>query len=105
MRFLDGLGLDRCLRDIVLDAIRDLWAGRRCPTAQQFMHLFNKYVTPLGSPRRDRLDHRALTAGKRFAGAASMDDCIKAAVGAAYLIEQGHKGNSRARQETNMPKS
>ena len=71
--------------------------GGRCPTAQQFMHLFSKYVTPLGSPRRDRLDHKALNAGKRFTGAASIEDCIRTAVGAGYLIEHGHKGTySRA---------
>ena len=67
----------------------------RCPTAQQFMHLFSKFVTPLGSARRDRLDVRALTSGKRFEGAASMGDCIRAAVNAGYLLKL--KPDSRKR--------
>lgn len=69
----------------------------RCPTAQQFMHLFGKFVTPLGSPRRDWLDSKALNSGKRFAGAASMEDCVRAAVSGGYLLERDFRGRySRA---------
>ena len=68
----------------------------RCPTAQQIMYLFNKFVTPLGAPRRDRLDHKALISGKQFSGAASVKDCIKAAVGSRYLLEQDRGRYSRA---------
>ena len=66
-----------------------------CPTAQQFMHLFGKYVTSLGRPRRDSLSRRALEAGKRFDGAASMDDCLKAAVRKGYLDERSPRGTYR----------
>ena len=72
-------------------------SGGRCPTARQFIHLFGKYVTPLGSPKRDQLDNRALRAGRRFPGAASIEDCIRTAVSAGYLVERGHRGRySRA---------
>ena len=64
----------------------------RCPTAEQFMHLFSKYVTPFGRARRNQLNERGLTAGKRFAGAASVEDCIKAAVSAGYLDERDRRG-------------
>lgn len=62
-----------------------------CPTAKQFLHLFGKYVTLLGEGRRDRLDHRGLSAGRRFPGAASTEDCIRAAVSAGYLLERDHR--------------
>ena len=68
-----------------------------CPTAQQFMHLFSKFVTPLGSARRDRMERMALSSGKRFAGAASMEDCMRAAVSAGYLSQPDFRGRySRA---------
>ena len=38
--------------------------GGRCPTAQQLVHLFGKYVTPLGEPKRDRLPEKALVSGE-----------------------------------------
>ena len=71
--------------------------GGGCPTAQQLMHLFGKFVTPLGSPKKDTLNDRALNAGRKFAGAASTEDCIRAAVSAGYLLERDYRGRySRA---------
>src|SRR5207249_2633172 len=48
-----------------------------CPTALQFQHLFGKFITPLGEARRDDLARNPLRAGKRFDGAASIDECIE----------------------------
>jgi hypothetical protein len=56
-----------------------------CPTAQQVFHLFSRFVTPLGTPRRDDLPHRALLSGRRYNGAASPEDCLAQAVDHKYL--------------------
>jgi hypothetical protein len=59
--------------------------GEPCPTALQMVHMFRKYITPLGEPRRDDLTRQALLAGKRVQGAASTEDCLKEAVRCEYL--------------------
>lgn len=69
--------------------------GVRCPTAQQFVYLFGKYVTPLGEPKRDRLPERALVSGKRVEGAAVIEDCIKAAVSAGFMQPDHRERYSR----------
>jgi hypothetical protein len=56
-----------------------------CPTALQVFHLFSKFVTPLGTPRRDDLPRRALLAGRRYKGAPSPEDCLAQAVHHEYL--------------------
>jgi hypothetical protein len=60
--------------------------GESCPTALQVSRIFAKYITPLGDPRRDDLNRRALLAGKRFNGAASPDTCLEESVRCGYLI-------------------
>jgi uncharacterized protein YjbI with pentapeptide repeats len=61
-------------------------AGEPCPTALQVEHLFRKYITPLGEPRRDELKRRALLAGTRFSGAAPTEQCLEEAVRRGYLV-------------------
>ena len=56
-----------------------------CPAAQQLFHLFGKFITPLGKPRRDKLKHAALTAGKRYGNAPDTQTCVDAAVRYGYL--------------------
>ena len=56
-----------------------------CPTALQIVRLLSKFVTPLGRARRDRLDERGLMAGRRVAGAASLEACVRELVHAEYL--------------------
>ena len=62
MRFLDGLGLDRCLRDSVLDAIRDLWAhgstaieGNRLTLGETRL-VIEEGLTIAGKPLRDHVE-------------------------------------------------
>lgn len=59
--------------------------GEACGTAQQFLHLFGKYVSPLGEPRRDLLGRRGLLAGKRYGRAAATEACLDEAVRTGYL--------------------
>ena len=56
-----------------------------CPTALQVVRLLSKFVTPLGRARRDRLDEKGLLAGRRVAGAASLDACVRELVQFGYL--------------------
>jgi hypothetical protein len=60
--------------------------GVPCPTALQMAHLFGKYITPLGQPRRDDLKQDGLLAGKRFGGAATTEACVDEAVRNGYLV-------------------
>lgn len=61
-------------------------AGAPCPTAQQLRHLFMKFVRPDGSARRSWLDERALQRGRRFSGAADMDELVDAVTRHGYLV-------------------
>ena len=56
-----------------------------CPTALQVVRLLSKFVTPLGRARRDRLDEKGLLAGRRVAGAASLEACVRELVQFGYL--------------------
>lgn len=56
-----------------------------CPTALQLTHLFGKFITPLGQPRRADLKRDGLAAGKRYRGAASTEACISDATRHGYL--------------------
>ena len=60
-------------------------ASKPCPTALQVQRLFQKFITPLGEPRRDDLRFDALCAGKHWDGAARIQECIKEMVGQGYL--------------------
>ena len=60
-------------------------AREPCPTALQIQHLFGKFITPLGDPRRDDLKRDALIAGKRYGGAAATEVCIDEAASDGYL--------------------
>ena len=60
--------------------------GDPCPTALQIKHTFSKFVTPLGTPRRDQLGEKGLHAGKRVEGAASSEACLQEIVRAEYLV-------------------
>ena len=66
-----------------------------CPTALQIVHLFGKYITPLGRPRRDDLKKRGLLAGKRFSGSASIEECLDGAVQHGYLDTPDFRGRYR----------
>lgn len=56
-----------------------------CPTALQVVRLLGKFVTPLGRARRDRLDEKGLLAGRRVAGAPTMEACVRELVHSGYL--------------------
>ena len=56
-----------------------------CPTALQVVRLLSKFVTPLGRARRNQLDERGLMAGRRVAGAASLEACVGELVQFGYL--------------------
>ena len=56
-----------------------------CPTALQIVRLLSKFATPLGRARGDRLDERGLPAGRRVAGAASLEACVRELVQAKIL--------------------
>ena len=60
--------------------------GEPCPTALQLLRIFSKFVTPLGTGKRDELSSRALLAGRRYAGAASPEECLARAATGGYLI-------------------
>jgi len=59
--------------------------GEPCPTALQVVHLFGKYITPLGAARRDKLRRDALLAGRRYPGAAPVEICVDEALRCGYL--------------------
>jgi hypothetical protein len=66
-------------------------SGEPCPTALQIQHLFRKFVSPLGSPRRDNIQYNALCAGKKYFGSPSIDVCVKEIVSAGYLTSHDHR--------------
>jgi hypothetical protein len=57
-----------------------------CPTALQLRHIFGKFITPLGEPRQDQLGARGMLAGRRFPGAAPVEECLSAACQFGFLI-------------------
>jgi hypothetical protein len=59
--------------------------GEPCPTALQLARMFTKFVTPLGTPRRDELSRRPLLTGRIYAGATSPEECLTQAVTQGYL--------------------
>lgn len=56
-----------------------------CPTALQLTRLFGKFVSPLGSPKRKSLSENGIFAGRRYTGAAKLDQCVREAVRSGYL--------------------
>lgn len=66
-----------------------------CPTALQVVHMFRKYITPLGEARRDYLAANGLLAGKRYPGSASPEECLREAVSAGYLSAPDYRGRHR----------
>ena len=87
--FLDN---DAVIRDWV-----EKTTGRRrpinqpCPTALQVTHLFRKFVTPMGIPRRDGLKREGLLAGRRFTGAPKPKECLDAVVRHGFLVGPDHR--------------
>jgi hypothetical protein len=69
--------------------------GELCPTALQVGHLFGKYITPLGQPRRDDLGRQGLLAGKRYHGAPSTEACLDETVSCGYLTGPDNRGRFR----------
>lgn len=75
--------------------LRD-WVGRStgralpstepCAAGLQILQLFGKFITPLGTPRRDSLVRQGLLAGKRHSGAPTSQECVDAAVRHGYLV-------------------
>jgi hypothetical protein len=74
---------------------RPLTPGEPCPTGLQMRHLFGKFITPLGEPRRDDLKRDGLVAGKRYNGAAATEICIEEAVDGRYLAGPDFRGRFR----------
>ncbi len=72
--------------------------GEPCPTALQVAHIFSKYITPLGEPRRDDLKRDALLAGKRFGGAAMTEACLEETVRCGYLTAPDYRDRFRRAQ-------
>ncbi len=71
-------------------------SGEPCPTALQVSHMFGKFITPLGEPRRAHLNRDGLLSGRRFAGAAPSEACLEEAVKAGYF--SGPDDRSRFRR-------
>ena len=72
-----------------------------CPTARQFVHLFRKFITPLGQSRRIQLDKKGLLAGRRIEGAALIEACVHELVRQKYflLTSSQRRLYSRARDD------
>ena len=87
--------LDR-IRTWFADATKaPLYTGYPCPTALQIAHLFGKFISPTGRPRRDDLWRRGLLSGKRFAGAATVDACLDEVVRREYLTTPDERDRCR----------
>ena len=56
-----------------------------CPAGLQVVHMFGKFIKPLGQARRDDLTRVAILAGKRYAGAPSPQECLDSLVTEGYL--------------------
>ncbi|MBI3754648.1 MAG: pentapeptide repeat-containing protein, partial [Deltaproteobacteria bacterium] len=63
-----------------------------CPTAQQVLHLFRKFVQQDGNPRRDEIDMRGARNGKHFSQAPDPDKCIEMAIQFGYFEKYDFKG-------------
>ena len=57
-----------------------------CPTALQIAHIFGKFVTPMGTPRRDELKRQGILAGRRFTGAPTPAECMSAVIRHGFLV-------------------
>ena len=57
-----------------------------CPTALQIAHIFGKFVTPMGTPRRDELKRQGILAGRRFTGAPTPAECMGAVIRHGFLV-------------------
>ena len=66
-----------------------------CPTALQVTVLFQKYVRPDGTGRRDELPRRALLRGKRYPGAPPPEDCVQAGIKFGFLDEPDRRDRIR----------
>jgi len=67
----------------------------KCPSALQLVHLFGKFVTPLGEPKRDDLKLDAIKAGKRYSGAAPIEECVEESLKLGYLTGPDYRGRYR----------
>jgi hypothetical protein len=63
----------------------------------QIRCLFGKFITPLGLPKRVDLKREALTAGKRYGGSATVEECVEAATKheSGYLTGPDFRGRFR----------
>ena len=92
-RFLDN---DAEIHDWVEKATGRLRPiNQPCPTALQITHLFKKFVTPMGVPRRDDLKREGLLAGRRFTGAPKPEECLDAVVRHGFLVGPDHRDKFR----------
>jgi len=69
--------------------------GKPCPTATRIRFLFGKFITPLGQPRRDDLYRNSLLSGKRYNGAATVEECLDVLASNEYLIGPDYKDRFR----------
>jgi len=89
------------------DQVRE-WISRRtgteiprastCPSALQVLHLFSKFISPLGEGRRDELNERGMLAGRRVPGAPTIAECIHAAVREGYISGPDYRHRYRRAQ-------
>ena len=92
-RFVES---DSDLRAWAMEATgRSRPTGQPCPAAQQLAQLFGKFVSPMGTPRRDELKRDGLLAGKRYSAAPRPEDCLSAAGRHGYLVGPDHRGRFR----------
>ena len=89
-RFFDS---DTEIRERIEEATgRPRPISQPCPAALQITHLFGKFVTPMGAPRRDDLKRDGLLAGRRFAGAPKPEECLEAVVRHGFLMGPDNRG-------------
>ncbi len=69
--------------------------GQPCPTAQQLHRILSKFITPLGEPKRDQLDRRALIAGRQYEDAARAEDCVDRLARYDFLTKPDFRGRFR----------
>jgi hypothetical protein len=69
--------------------------GEPCSTALQVNHIFSKFVTPLGTPRRDDLFRRAILTGRRYRDSASSEECLEQLVQNGYLTGPDYRDRFR----------
>ncbi len=62
-----------------------------CPAALRLRQIFLKFVHPDGTWRRDEILKQAIVRGKKFPGAPSIDDCIKACLRFDYLEDLDYR--------------